>query len=667
MQSPPRTQYDASGGPIVTRRAGTSTAVTKRRRPSVPWPIPRRWPTVTSSTAATSPRSAPESWSTRRPGVQRHPVAQEPRPPGVGADEADVLAVGLGRGAQSEVGGQGTDRRLRHLPHGEHGPGELVLAEHGQHVGLVLGRVRPPQQPPGTVGIPFDPGVVARGHGVEPEVRRPVQEAVELEVSVALDAGIGRPSLDVAGDVGVDDVGLELGAEVEDVVDDAQLVGDPSGVVDVGHRAAARVGVTSPQLEGGAHHAAGPVGTDEERGGHRRVDSTGHGHQDPHGISFAGASTTPGTRASAWSTSCPVVVTPNEKRSPDEAWRRSSPIASSTWLGSTAPLEQAAPAEAATPASSSSTTAASDSTPAIRRWRMPATRSVAVAGLDRPGHRGQEPVGQPVAQGPDPGHRLVALGHRGGQGGRRAHRARHVGRPAAAPPLLSPAVEARPDPGARAHHQRAAPLGATELVAADRHQGGRGGVRATSSHGTAWTASVCRTAPGAPAATIRATSSSGWTVPTSLFTAMTDTRPTSGRQASARAARSTRPSGPLGTSRSSAPVRAARDRQARSTAWCSIAEHTTAGGGPSGRAAATASQPPWTARSSASVPPEVRTTSPGAAPSSSARRSRASSSATRARRDSVWAPDGLANPSVRRGSMASRASGRSGVVAAWSR
>ena len=110
----------------------------------------------------------------------------------------------------------------------------------------------------------------------------PVEQAVELEVAVALDARVRGPALGVAGDVGVDHVGLEVGGEVEDVVDDAQLVGHPPGVVDVGHRAAARVGLAAPQLEGGADHVVGAVGVGQQGGGHRRVDTAGHGHQDAH-------------------------------------------------------------------------------------------------------------------------------------------------------------------------------------------------------------------------------------------------------------------------------------------------------------------------------------------------------------------------------------------------
>ncbi len=79
---------------------------------------------------------------------------------------------------------------------------------------------------------------------------------------------------------------------------------------------------------------------------------------------------------------------------------------------------------------------------------------------------------------------------------------------------------------------------------------------------------------------------------------------------------------------------------------------------------------PWTAVLSDSVPPEVNTTSPGRQPTTSASASRASSTARRAWRAKRCVPDGFPNRSgspPSQGSMAWRASGRIGVVAAWSR
>ena len=86
-----------------------------------------------------------------------------------------------------------------------------------------------------------------------------------------------------------------------------------------------------------------------------------------------------------------------------------------------------------------------------------------------------------------------------------------------------------------------------------------------------------------------------------------------------------------------------------------------------GEPGAPARPAPNTARLSDSVPPLVNTTSPGSAPISSATTSRASSMARRASRAMRWAPEGLAKRTSRNGSIASIASGRIGVVAAWSR
>jgi hypothetical protein len=67
-----------------------------------------------------------------------------------------------------------------------------------------------------------------------------------------------------------------------------------------------------------------------------------------------------------------------------------------------------------------------------------------------------------------------------------------------------------------------------------------------------------------------------------------------------------------------------------------------------------------------SVPPEVKTTSTGSAPSDAATRARPSSSSIFACWPALWIEDGL--PTVVSASVnAASASGRIGVVAAWSR
>ena len=70
-----------------------------------------------------------------------------------------------------------------------------------------------------------DPGVVAGGDGVEAEGVGPAEQPVELEVAVALDARVRRAAGGVGGDVGRHDVLVEVVAEVEDVVLDAEAAG----------------------------------------------------------------------------------------------------------------------------------------------------------------------------------------------------------------------------------------------------------------------------------------------------------------------------------------------------------------------------------------------------------------------------------------------------------
>src|SRR5262249_11572471 len=104
-------------------------------------------------------------------------------------------------------------------------------------------------------------------------------------------------------DVRVDDVLGEVVAEVEHVEGDVELLGDAARVIDVGHRAAATVALTAPQLHG---HAADVVaGFQQPRGRDRRVDSTGHRRHHLHGCSRSWC-TAAGMTARATSTSASV-------------------------------------------------------------------------------------------------------------------------------------------------------------------------------------------------------------------------------------------------------------------------------------------------------------------------------------------------------------------------
>ena len=154
-----------------------------------------------------------------------------------------------------------------------------------------------------------------------------------------------------------------------------------------------------------------------------------------------------------------------------------------------------------------------------------------------------------------------------------------------------------------------------------------------------------------------------WTVPTSLLASITETSTVSGRTAEATAAGSMRPCRSQSTTVRSARPASASSRAVARTASCSMALTTRW----RPRSAPHRSSTPRRARLSASVPPEVKTTSRDAQPAAAATRSRASSTAARARRPCPWAEEGLPNSSPSQGRIAARTSGSRGVVAAWSR
>ena len=217
--------------------------------------------------------------------VQLDPPGQEPLATLGAADEAHVLAVGLARRAQPEPVGVGPHLVLGHVAHGEDDAGQRVLAEHRQHVGLVLEGVGAPAELPADDA--HDPPTTRAWWPVarrwKPSRSARCSRTVELHGAVALDARVGRPPQCVLPHVGRHDVAVELLGQVEDVMGDAQLLGHPAGVLDVGHRAAARVRRPAPQLQRGADHLVALL--HQERGRHGGVDASRHGHEHPHGTS----------------------------------------------------------------------------------------------------------------------------------------------------------------------------------------------------------------------------------------------------------------------------------------------------------------------------------------------------------------------------------------------
>ena len=211
--------------------------------------------------------------------THRDAVAQERRAATRARDEAHVLAVGLGSGAQAEARGVGAHIRLGHLPNGKQRAGQLVLVDHVHDVALILRAVEPPLELVARGGRGHA-CMVSRGHGVEAEQVGAFAQPRELHVPVALDARIGRDAYGVGLHVRRHHVLLEVLAEVEHEMVDAQLLGDTSRVVDVADAAAPGVTLSTPQAHRDAHHVMALF--HEQRCCDGRVHTTAHCDHDLH-------------------------------------------------------------------------------------------------------------------------------------------------------------------------------------------------------------------------------------------------------------------------------------------------------------------------------------------------------------------------------------------------
>jgi hypothetical protein len=258
-------------------------------------------------------------------------------------------------------------------------------------------------------------------------------------------------------------------------------------------------------------------------------------------------------------------------------------------------------------------------------------------------------------------HVRLALFRRQFHGARESHGRRDVLRAGRRPRSCDPPKKSGSSGVPRRMKNAPIPLGAPTLCPLTEAKS-NGILRAsTSTLPNACTASVWNRPPAALVSS--ASSAIGWITPVSLLIHITEQSARSPAVSFALASpRSTVPAGSTASSRSSAPSLAAWCT-ACNTALCSIGVDTTT----VFPCALRIRQPPSTARLSPSVPPDVKQTSSGAAPRQLATRSRASSRAARASRPQRCVLDGLPKRGPKKGVMASRTSGRTGVVAAWSR
>ncbi len=196
--------------------------------------------------------------------------------------EADVLAVRLGRDRQAEIGGDLADQGLGQAAEREAQIIELLAGGGEQEIALVARRIggavqlRPvrPDHPP---------HIMAGGEAIGAEIAGEAQQVGELHPLVARDAGDRRAAARIFVGEALDHAVAEAAFIIEDVMGDAEPLGDRARVVNVAAGAAAlrptdRRAMIVELKRDSDHLGAGAGG---ERGHDRAVDAAGHGDDDP--------------------------------------------------------------------------------------------------------------------------------------------------------------------------------------------------------------------------------------------------------------------------------------------------------------------------------------------------------------------------------------------------
>ena len=203
-------------------------------------------------------------------------------------DEADLLRVRLFGESEAALAGHFADFGLGEAAKREEGVSELLLGEAEEEVSLVLGEIgRTLEDPAAALRVELVDGVVASGDAVGADGARGLEELIELEVIVAKRAGNGRAAGEVLADEGTDNILLEALFLIDDVVGDAEALGDTAGVIHIVQgtataglgrvRNAVLAGKAGliPKLEGEPNDGLARVGEDGRD--RRGVDSSGHG------------------------------------------------------------------------------------------------------------------------------------------------------------------------------------------------------------------------------------------------------------------------------------------------------------------------------------------------------------------------------------------------------
>ena len=199
--------------------------------------------------------------------------------------EADVLTVVLAGVHEVLLLSDGAHFALVQTTQRQADMSQLLLREVVEHIALVFALVQTLFEQPAARGLVLlHPGIMARDHMIQPVRFRPAKQVIELHISVAVDAGIGRTAGLVDPDEFVDDLFLKVCRKIQHLVGNIHRIGHLGGVLNVPLRAAGAQALGVHGLVAGeAHGDAGAVETVplHEPCRHRAVHTAAHGDERP--------------------------------------------------------------------------------------------------------------------------------------------------------------------------------------------------------------------------------------------------------------------------------------------------------------------------------------------------------------------------------------------------
>ena len=134
---------------------------------------------------------------------------------------------------------------LFHLPQGKQCLCKLRLGHGVEDIALVFSLIPRLAELVAAVFL-RDAGVMASGNGVAAQFLRPVEELFKFQIAVAVDTGVRRFALAVAGNEFVHDLLPEFVGEIERIMPHPQLPGGAAGILHIVETAA---GVASAQAD----------------------------------------------------------------------------------------------------------------------------------------------------------------------------------------------------------------------------------------------------------------------------------------------------------------------------------------------------------------------------------------------------------------------------------